>query len=70
MEPDDDPFGFTLLELQLLEVLPTGMSNKRTAAVVLLSPDIVKGTLKELYRKIGAKNRTQAALWAERCRDR
>jgi two-component system nitrate/nitrite response regulator NarL len=52
-------------ELQMLEKLCQGMSNKEVARALGIQEPTVKLHMKTLYRKIGAHNRTQAALIAK-----
>ncbi|TCL08100.1 LuxR family two component transcriptional regulator [Shimia isoporae] len=54
----------TRRELQVLEGLADGKSNKEIARDLDLSEPTIKLHVKNLYRKIGAANRTQAALLA------
>ncbi|MGR3713314.1 MAG: LuxR C-terminal-related transcriptional regulator [Shimia sp.] len=54
----------TRRELQVLEGLTDGKSNKEIARDLDLSEPTIKLHVKNLYRKIGASNRTQAALLA------
>jgi DNA-binding NarL/FixJ family response regulator len=51
-------------ELQMLEKLCEGLSNKEIARALDIQEPTVKLHMKTLYRKIGAHNRTQAALIA------
>ena len=51
-------------ELQVLEGLTQGMSNKEIARHLDIQEPTVKLHMKTLYRKVGAANRTQAALIA------
>ena len=51
-------------EMQVLEGLSEGKSNKEIARDLGLSEPTIKLHVKTLYRKIGAFNRTQAALIA------
>ena len=51
-------------EMQVLEGLTEGKSNKEIARDLGLSEPTIKLHVKTLYRKIGAANRTQAALIA------
>ncbi|WP_348981044.1 LuxR C-terminal-related transcriptional regulator [Azospirillum sp. TSO5] len=51
-------------ELQLLQRLMVGDSNKVIAHKIGITEATVKVHLKSLLRKIGATNRTQAAIWA------
>ena len=52
-------------ELQVLEGLSKGKSNKEIARDLDLQEPTIKLHVKPLYRKIGAANRTQAALIAK-----
>jgi len=54
----------TKRELQVLRGLTDGKSNKEIARDLDLSEPTIKLHVKNLYRKIGAGNRTQAALLA------
>lgn len=51
-------------ELQVLEGLTKGLSNKEIARNLDIQEPTVKLHMKTLYRKVGAANRTQAALIA------
>jgi two-component system nitrate/nitrite response regulator NarL len=51
-------------ELQVLKRLTEGKSNKEIARDLDISEPTVKLHMKTLYRKVGAANRTQAALIA------
>lgn len=51
-------------ELQVLKGLTEGKSNKEIARDLDLSEPTIKLHVKTLYRKVGAANRTQAALIA------
>ena len=51
-------------ELQVLKGLTEGKSNKEIARDLAIQEPTVKLHMKTLYRKVGASNRTQAALIA------
>lgn len=53
-------------ERQLMEGLTRGLSNKLLAQTLGVTEATVKAHLKNLFRKLRAKNRTQAALLAAR----
>ncbi|TVM04830.1 response regulator transcription factor [Vreelandella aquamarina] len=55
----------TRRELQVLEKLCDGLSNKEIARALSIEEPTVKLHMKTLYRKIGVQNRTQAALLAK-----
>jgi DNA-binding NarL/FixJ family response regulator len=48
-------------ERQLLSLISTGATNKEIASSVHLGPDSVKKHASALYRKLGVRNRTEAA---------
>lgn len=58
----------TSQERQLLDLLGRGLSNREMADIVHLSEKTVKNYLSNLYRKLGVRNRTEAALVATRTR--
>ena len=47
-------------------MLARGLSNKDIGAALFISENTVKFHLKNLYAKLGVKNRTQAAAAARR----
>ena len=51
-------------ELAILRKLTGGVSNKDIAKDLGICESTVKVHLRTCYRKIGARNRTQAAMWA------
>jgi two-component system, NarL family, nitrate/nitrite response regulator NarL len=55
---------FSQRERQILCQLSRGSSNKEIARLFSITESTVKVHLKALLRKIGARNRTQAAIWA------
>jgi DNA-binding NarL/FixJ family response regulator len=50
-------------ELQVLEAVATGLSNRSIAATLWVTEPTVKFHLTNIYRKLGVTNRTQAARW-------
>jgi len=54
----------TARELQVLECLATGMSNKQVAKSLDISIRTVAVHVSNLLRKTGSSSRTEAALWA------
>lgn len=66
-EANDHPLAkkLTQREMQVLKGLTEGKSNKEIARDLDLSEPTIKLHVKTLYRKIGANNRTQAALTAK-----
>ncbi len=53
-------------ETQILAYLREGAPNKVIARKLNLSESTVKVHVKAILKKVGACNRTQAALWATR----
>jgi two-component system, NarL family, nitrate/nitrite response regulator NarL len=58
------PNGLSAREMQILGYLLNGASNKLIAHELAISDGTVKVHLKAILKKIGAQNRTQAAIWA------
>ncbi len=56
----------TRRETQVLGLIASGMSNADIARATNLSINSVKTYIRGAYQKIGAKNRSQALLWALR----
>lgn len=56
----------TSREEQVLRFLVHGLSNKEIAARLEVSSETVKEHLQHIFRKIGAHDRTEAAVWAVR----
>jgi two-component system nitrate/nitrite response regulator NarL len=51
-------------EVAILERIVRGDSNKHVARYFKIAEPTVKAHVKAIFRKIGASNRTQAAIWA------
>lgn len=58
--------SLTLREMQILECLADGMSNKGIAINLTLSEETVKSHIKNLYEKLGASDRAHAVAIALR----
>lgn len=51
-------------EKEILQLLTWGRTNKEIAGALRVSPETVKMTLKNIFRKLRVENRTQAAVLA------
>jgi two-component system nitrate/nitrite response regulator NarL len=58
------PMSLTGRETQILDCLVRGLPNKLIARELKMAEATVKCHLKAVLRKIDARNRTQAAIWA------
>ena len=56
--------GLTERELDILERIAAGMSNTQIAAELYISINTVKSSIRTAYKRIGARTRSQAVLWA------
>jgi DNA-binding NarL/FixJ family response regulator len=56
--------GLTPSEQRVLDALTRGLSNKEIAAELWLTQQTVKFHLKNIYRRLGASNRTEAMRYA------
>lgn len=63
----DEPFPeLTALQHEILAALSRGLSNKEIAAVIGIKPEMIRDHLSVIFSKIGATNRTEAAVIALR----
>lgn len=53
-------------ESEVLAQVALGLTNKRIGDVLAISPDTVKEHVQRILKKIGVRDRTQAALWVVR----
>ena len=65
-ETEDEAAMLSDRERQVLEMIAAGATNREIAARLFLSPHTVKDHTSALYRKVGARNRAQAILRAQR----
>jgi len=56
--------ALSVREIAILERIVKGDSNKHVARFFNIAEATVKAHVKAIFRKIGATNRTQAAMWA------
>jgi DNA-binding NarL/FixJ family response regulator len=54
----------TARELEILQLVASGMSNARIAAALYVAEQTVKFHLTKIYRKLGLANRTEASHYA------
>ena len=62
--PPQCPVALTPRECEVLRQLAHGLSNKELAAALEISYETVKEHVQHILRKLDAKDRTQAAVWA------
>ncbi len=55
-----EAMGVTRRELEILELMAAGLSNKEIAARIFVSENTVKTHSSRLFEKLGARRRTQA----------
>lgn len=63
--PDNLPaplVSLTRREKQIIRLVACGMSNKSVARILAISDDTVHFHLKNIYRKLGVRNRTGATV--------
>lgn len=53
--------GLTARQREVLELMSTGATNREIAAVMHVGPETVKKHAEAVYRKLGVRNRTEAA---------
>ena len=61
---DSRPAGLTERELSILEALGRGLSNEAIAKELWITRETVKFHVRNIYRKLGVSNRTEAARYA------
>lgn len=62
---DGDEQPLTFREREVLALLALGLSNSEIAAELYVSTDTVKTHVRRVFRKLGVRNRTQAAMKAQ-----
>lgn len=63
-----ESFGITPRELEVLQLIADGLSNKEIAARVFVSENTIKTHLSRVFDKLGARRRTQAVQIAKEFR--
>jgi two-component system, NarL family, response regulator LiaR len=59
-------YGLTDREATILGLVAAGLNNHEIASALFLSINSVKTYIRQTYRKIGARSRSEAVLWATR----
>jgi DNA-binding NarL/FixJ family response regulator len=65
-DADEDNLILSPREIELLQLLARGHSNKQAAAVLSISPHTVGDHVKSIYRKLGVSSRGEAMVRAYR----
>ena len=60
----EGPAGLTPREIEVLRLLARGLSNKRIAEQLVISPKTVANHVEHIYAKIDASTRARASLFA------
>lgn len=58
------PGGLTRRELEVIELVACGMTNRAVARYLWVTSETVKFHLSNIYRKLGVSNRSEASKWA------
>jgi DNA-binding CsgD family transcriptional regulator len=58
------PGGLTRRELEVLQLVARGMTNRAAARYLWVTSETVKFHLSNVYRKLGVSNRAEASRWA------
>jgi DNA-binding NarL/FixJ family response regulator len=54
----------TIREIEVIKLIAEGLTNKEIAQKLFISEKTVKNHITNILRKLGLRDRTQAALWA------
>jgi DNA-binding NarL/FixJ family response regulator len=63
-EPKERSYGLTRRELEIIEAIVSGASNREIARKFTLSEDTVKHHLTHIFDKLGVSNRLELAMFA------
>jgi DNA-binding NarL/FixJ family response regulator len=64
--PPATPGGLSPREIEVLRLLAGGKSNREIAAALVISLNTVARHVSNIFDKVGAANRTEAAAYAHR----
>ncbi len=64
--PDEDPFGLTSRERQVLALLAEGATNRQIGAALFMAEKTASVHVSRILSKLGVRSRTQAAAVAHR----
>jgi len=62
----ESPVQLTVREMEVIQLLAEGLSNKEIARLLFISPRTVNFHLDNIYSKLGVSSRTEAAIYALR----
>lgn len=63
-EPDSDPDALTERQVEVLQLVAQGLTNKEIAAALSISGNTVKYHMKEIMQKLHFRNRAQVIAYA------
>ena len=66
-EGEEDQYGLTKREKQILRCLADGNDNKQISTSLFLSIETVKTHMKSIFRKLNTRNRLEAVMKAKQC---
>src|SRR5262249_13152638 len=64
LAPPDPPGGLSAREVEVLRLIAAGKSNRDIATALFISPNTVLRHVSNIFTKIGAANRAEAAAFA------
>ncbi len=63
-EKNDEDFGLTVREIEVLRCIAGGTPNKEISSTLFISLETVKSHVKNIYKKLGVRNRVEAVRFA------
>lgn len=55
--------SLTLREKEIIAEVSKGLLDKEIAVKICISPETVKTHVKNIYKKLGVRNRVEASIW-------